>query len=252
MARDREGAVLGCLLGTALGDALGLWCEGLSPRRQRRLHPDTDRYHFFFGRGMVSDDTEHACMVAQALIVSAGDVPRFLRSLAWRLRFWLLGLPAGIGRATLRATVKLWLGFPPHRSGVFSAGNGPAMRSPLLGVCYGHDPEKLRALVRASTRLTHTDPKAEFGAFAVALAAHLAGVSTADAPLGEPFLQTLSGALGPEARAFLDLADRAVRQAAAGQSTADFAADLGLDRGGDGLRIPHRAGGPARLVAAPP
>src|SRR5205823_1644411 len=53
-----------------------------------------------------------------------------------------------------------------------SAGNGPAMRSALLGVCLGHDPPRLRAFVRASTRLTHTDPRAERGALLVALAAH--------------------------------------------------------------------------------
>src|SRR4051812_24774996 len=106
----RADAVVGCLLGTAVGDALGLWCEGMTPARQRRFHAEPDRPHFLFGRGMLSDDTEHACMTAQALVVSAGDERRFLRSLGWRLRWWLLGLPAGIGRATARSIVKLWLG----------------------------------------------------------------------------------------------------------------------------------------------
>lgn len=119
---------------------------------------------------MVSDDTEHTCMVAQALIVSGGDIRLFSRSLAWRLRFWLLGLPAGIGLATLRALVKLWLGFPASRSGVFSAGNGPAMRAAIIGAAFGGRPERMRGLARTSTRLTHTDPKAERGA----LAAHQA------------------------------------------------------------------------------
>ena len=41
-------------------------------------------------RGMVSDDTEHACMTAQALLASAGDPDLFARDLAWRLRLWLL------------------------------------------------------------------------------------------------------------------------------------------------------------------
>src|SRR5437868_15534006 len=96
-------AVVGCLLGTAVGDALGLPCENLSPRRQRRLFPKTDRYHFLLGHGMTPDDTEHACMVGQALLASGGEVRALARSLAWRLRGWLLGLPAGTGRATLRA-----------------------------------------------------------------------------------------------------------------------------------------------------
>lgn len=40
---------LGSLLGEALGDSIGLWCEGMSPRRQRRFGPYRQR--FFFGKG---------------------------------------------------------------------------------------------------------------------------------------------------------------------------------------------------------
>src|SRR2546421_292743 len=111
MPHQREDAIVGCLLGTAVGDALGLCAEGMSRRRQLRFYPRLDGPRFVFGRGMVSDDTEHTCMVAQALLAAGGDVRAFVRSFAWRLRFWLLGLPAGTGRATLRAVVKLWLGF---------------------------------------------------------------------------------------------------------------------------------------------
>jgi len=232
-------AIAGCLLGTAIGDALGLWCEGISPRRQQLYRKDPGRYHFLCGRGMVSDDTEHACMTAQALIASAGDEATFVRDLAWRLRWWLLRVPAGIGLATLRATLKLWIGFPPSRSGVFSAGNGPAMRSPLLGVCYGDQPDKLRRLVHASTQLTHTDPKAEHGALAVALAAHLASREPAAADLGAQFLQQLRGEL-PDAESFHRLLERAVKSAECGQATEAFALELGLANGVSGY-IYHTA-----------
>ncbi len=170
--RDRSDILAGVILGTAAGDALGLPREGLSARRARALFGGPPlRHRFLFGRGMISDDTEHTCLLAQALLRHPDDPDRFARSLAWGLRGWLLGLPAGIGKATLRACLKLWLGFPPSRSGVWSAGNGPAMRSALLGVCLGDDPGQLRAFVRAATRLTHTDPRAEYGALLVALAA---------------------------------------------------------------------------------
>jgi ADP-ribosyl-[dinitrogen reductase] hydrolase len=169
---DGADNLAGVILGTAVGDALGLPFENLSRRRLGRwLGQQLLGHRFLFGRGLVSDDTEHTCMVGQALLACPDDAERFARVLGWRLRFWLLSLPAGIGRATLRSTVKLWLGFPPRRSGVWSAGNGPAMRAALLGVCLGQDPEKLRAYMRASTRLTHTDPRAERGALLVALAA---------------------------------------------------------------------------------
>jgi ADP-ribosyl-[dinitrogen reductase] hydrolase len=86
---------------------------------------------------MISDDTEHCCMIAQALIVSAGEPDRFSQSFARRLRWWLLSFPPAIGWATLRALLKLWAGFPPEKSGVFSASNGPAMRSAILEYATG-------------------------------------------------------------------------------------------------------------------
>ena len=73
---------------------------------------------------MLSDDTEHACMTAQALL-TAGDEPvRVARALAWKLRWWLLALPAAVGWGTLSAIARSWIGFSPRRSGVQSAGNG--------------------------------------------------------------------------------------------------------------------------------
>ena len=223
-------AVMGCLLGTAVGDALGLAYEGLTPQRAERLFPDQTRYHFFFGKGMVSDDTEHACMTAQALIEARGDVALFARCLSRHLRFWLLGLPAGVGFATLRAISKLWSGVSPERSGVFSAGNGPAMRSALLGVCYGHDETTLTAFVRASTRLTHTDPKAYWGALAVALAAHCS--CTAKVVDGAQFYDRLKTLLAAEPVAeFLELIKAAVKSAQTGQPTKAFALTLGLKKG---------------------
>src|SRR5438128_9311927 len=114
---------VGVLLGMAVGDAIGLPREGLSARRALRLFgPPPLRHELILGRGMCSDDTEHACMTVQALLHSRGEPGAFARSLAWRLRWWIAALPAGVGLATLRACVKLWLGFSPSRSGVRSAG----------------------------------------------------------------------------------------------------------------------------------
>lgn len=221
-----EAAIVGCLLGTAVGDAVGLVCEGLPRRRQRRMYPNLDGPRLIGRRGMVSDDTEHACLVAQALIESAGEPEAFRRQLAGRLRRWLLGLPAGVGWATLRACLKLCLGVPLDRSGVRSAGNGPAMRNALLGVGYGEDLNRLRALVRASTRLTHTDPRAEDGALAVAVAAHVAGTEEGHEALAERFAHILHVAL-PEEDELRTLLHLAAESAALGETTAEFAASLG-------------------------
>lgn len=166
-----EDAAVGCVLGTAVGDALGLACEGLSAVCQERRFPSLDGYHMLFGKGLCSDDTEHTCMIAQSILVSGGDASAFERDFAWRLRWWFAGLPAGIGLATLKAILKLWLFVPKKYRGVYSAGNGPAMRSAILGVCFADDEQRMRQLVRLSSRLTHLDPKAECGALAIALAA---------------------------------------------------------------------------------
>jgi ADP-ribosyl-[dinitrogen reductase] hydrolase len=182
---SRRDAIVGSLLGMAVGDALGLAYEGLSARRAHRILGEPDRYRLLPNRGLISDDTEHACMVSQALIVAGGDVVCFRQDLARRLRWWLVRVPAGIGLATLRSILRLWVGYSPQRSGVFSAGNGPCMRSPLLGAAID-DLTQLRSFVSTVTRLTHSDPKAESGAEAVALASHLA--SRSEVINGEEFL----------------------------------------------------------------
>jgi ADP-ribosylglycohydrolase len=225
--------LIGVLLGMAVGDALGLPREGLSPRRAARMFPGPLRHRFVFGRGMISDDMEHACMTAQALLRAPNDPDGFARSLAWRLRGWLLGIPAGIGLATLRAIVRLWFGFPPHRSGVFSAGNGPAMRAPVLGVCLGDDLDRLRRFVRASTRLTHTDPKAERGAMLIALAAHHAATCPVSALNADGFLDRadLEASNDPELASLLAKLREHLRRNAV---PAEFAAAFGLQCGVSG------------------
>lgn len=194
-------AVEGVLLGTAVGDALGLPYENLAPGRAARLLGPPDRHRFFFGRGMVSDDTEHACLTAEALAASAGEPERFERELARGMRWWLVGLPAGLGWATMRACVRLWCGYPPARSGVPSAGNGPAMRAAVLGAAIDDRARRI-ATVRLATRVTHTDPRAEVGAQAVALAAHIACRASGEPRLAfESALEDLLASLADAATA---------------------------------------------------
>ena len=231
---ERETAIVGCILGTAVADALGLACEGVSRQRQRKLFPDISRYHLVFGK-VTSDDTEHSLMLAQSLIETGACAPEFLaarfaRNFAWRLRFWLLGLPAGIGMASLRAIVKLWLGFPGKYSGVWSAGNAPAMRVALIGVCYGEDRDRMRVLVRAATRITHTDPKAEAGALAVALAAHLSA-SHAVPVTPARYLEELRSLPDIHASGICELVEGVCSSIAAGETGEAFAERIGCAKG---------------------
>ena len=192
-APTHEDRLAGLLLGTAVGDSLGLPAEGLGPRTIAIRWKGIWRHRFFNGRGMISDDTEHTAMVAQCLLDHPTDPEGFQRALGRRLRWWLLCLPAGVGLATARAIMKLWLGIPPTRSGVASAGNGPAMRSAVIGAFFAHDPELRRRFVEASSQITHTDPRAVIAARAVAEIAALACTRSEDPPF--PRLQSLSGDL---------------------------------------------------------
>jgi ADP-ribosyl-[dinitrogen reductase] hydrolase len=227
-----DDAIVGSILGTAVGDAIGLPYEGLSKRRAQKLLGLPNRQRLVFGRGMVSDDTEQTCLVAQSLIESLGDVNQFQRRLLRRLQGWFLTVPAGVGFGTLRAISKSLVGFPPHRCGVFSAGNGPAMRSAILGAAID-DTHLLMEIVKASCTITHTDPKALFGAWAVALAANFARQESCVEPAD--YLAALRQTLFDEpADEFLELIERSIRSVERGESTAAFATSQGMERGVSG------------------
>lgn len=224
-----NGRLVGILLGTAVGDALGLPAEGITPQRQRRLFPHPWRHRFLFGHGMVSDDTEHTFFVAQSLLKHPDDLAAFQRTLAWHLRWWFLGLPAGIGLATAKACIKLCLGLPPTRSGVFSAGNGPAMRSAILGGYFHDNVEQLEHFVKASTEITHTDPKAFVGALAIArLASWAVRHDATSRPAMEEIEALLSDGREPGWNPLVD----SIKEAYVAKLTVtEFAAKLGLKKG---------------------
>lgn len=163
-----DSKIAGALIGTAVGDSIGLPLEGLKPERIRRLNWAKHLKHrFFFGRGMWSDDTEQMILLAQSLLRSEGQVSRFTKLFAWDLKWWLVGLPAATGLATAKAILKLWIGFSPDRSGIFSAGNGPAMRVAPIAIYFRNDQEERRAFTEAQTKITHSDPKALIATLAI-------------------------------------------------------------------------------------
>ncbi|GEM45214.1 ADP-ribosylglycohydrolase family protein [Deinococcus cellulosilyticus] len=218
----------GMLLGMAVGDALGLPYEHLPRQHAARLgHPD--RMRLWLGHGMVSDDTEHALLTLEALLRSGGDVDLFQKHLARNLIQWGHLLPISAGKATLVAVSRLFVGIPPERSGVMSAGNGPLMRSLPLGLMIT-EPEKLRQMVRVCTRITHLDPRAERGTLVLALAARF--ILEHRVLQITPFLEELFNWIpeeeDPELWDLLGLLDSSLENQ---QSTRDFALELGLESG---------------------
>jgi len=224
----------GVLLGTAVGDALGLPAEGVSRRRVARLFDKPWRHHLIFGHGMVSDDTEHTVFTSQALIAHPDSAARFARRFAWSLRWWFLSLPAGIGLGTLRSIVRLWLGFSPDNSGVRSAGNGAAMRVAPIGAVFWREPDLQEAYVVASTRVTHRDPRALVGARVVAtLCAWCFAHPGGERPDPDEFEQLLRRC-GSDDPQWLEIADGIAHAVAQDWQVQQYADSLGLGAGVSG------------------
>ncbi len=220
-----ETRLLGVLLGTATGDAIGLPCEGLAAKRIALLKWTSPLTHrFLLGRGMMSDDSEHTLMTANAWMQCPDNSVQFQRAFARKLRWWVLGLPAGVGLATARACFKLWVGIPPQRTGVYSAGNGGAMRSAILGVLFNEHPDRREAFTQALVEITHRDPRALVGARAVTEAVAMT------AQLGHPLghlpthaeVLAMLRKLAPEDSEWQDIVNEIERGLQASRSVADF------------------------------
>lgn len=221
------------LVATALADAHGLAVEGLSPRRLKRWYPKSlPVFSVWPGRGLVSDDTEHAALTAQALAMSAGHPQAFEKELARRLKRWLWAFPPATGLATGRALLRLSLGVSPEKSGARSAGNGACMRAPILGAMVTSS-GGLYDLVRRSSRMTHRDDRAIFGAFLIARWVQL--TVAAGRP---PRVEELRQATLPMARekeAWMAVFDRLEASLTLGQSTDTFVAEQGWKAGPTGF-----------------
>lgn len=221
----------GMVLGTAAGDAVGLPAEGIPKRRVMKMFKGPWRHRLVFGYGMLSDDTEHMLFVVQSLLAHHASVDLFVKRLGWCLRGWFISLPAGIGLATARACIKLCLGFRTDRSGVFSAGNGPVMRVAPIGALFASSPERLNTFTEASTRLTHTHPRALIGAKAIAVtAAMIIREELAVRPAVGAFIALLRG-IGPEDADWIAVTEKIECGLVNNWTVAEFAESIGQGQG---------------------
>jgi ADP-ribosylglycohydrolase len=183
---------LGAFYGLAIGDALGMPTQLLSRSVVEELFgelprfapgPDVSEISAGLPAGRVTDDTEQAVIVAQALIDGNGTID--LAQLAERLLDWERGMAAAgsldlLGPSTKRALTSVSEGAPPHQAGRWGDTNGAAMRITPVGLATPAEPlDRLCAAVAAANRLTHDTTMANAGASAIA-AAVSAGVDGAD------------------------------------------------------------------------
>lgn len=200
--RDRETALTGCLLGQALGDALGFVVEARPPRV---AHDYVENYllagrageldHPEFPFGQYSDDTQ----LARELVLSFADAggwssEGFARRLA---AFFGEGRDVGAGPGTRAAAMRLLGGTHWSRSGTPApyAGNGSAMRAAPLGLLFGEDTRSMVEVTVQQSLITHLDPRCSAGALAVAGAVSLA--AEGEPVRHEEFLGAISELTGP-------------------------------------------------------
>lgn len=145
------------MLGTFVGDALGMPYEGALPSEIPR---HVEMVEARRGRGTYTDDTEMAIGLAESILAEGAVVPdrlaeHFLRS---------CDPSRGYGAGTL-AVFGLWrrgVAVADAASQVFhgegSFGNGAAMRIAPLALRQFDDPEALRRDAALSARVTHAHP----------------------------------------------------------------------------------------------
>lgn len=234
--------ILGLFLGTAVGDAMGLPRENLSPKRSMKLfgkaiQPSLVVIPKLMRFSVCSDDTEHLWITADALICSQNSPELFSKFLSCNMKKWLLSFPVGAGKASLKASIKLLLGIAPDKSGVYSAGNGPAMRAPIIGAFFANNSEKLDQFLKISTIMTHTDPQAEEGAWVIAQAAALiVRANPQETPIEQFFDLVLSKIHSEQLKQALQLAKDYL---IAGQSFEEYLVAMNLDKNGISGYIGH-------------
>jgi poly(ADP-ribose) glycohydrolase ARH3 len=158
----------GCLLGLALGDALGAPFEGSyhgsSPVLSVDL-PEVLRY---------TDDTEMAIGVTESLISSVGFNPDDMA-----LKFvdnYHSYRGYGPGTTAILNMIRRGVSWGEANKKMFvngSFGNGAAMRVAPLGLFYSNDAERLRKVVEEASSITHSHPLGKEGAVILAYAISL-------------------------------------------------------------------------------
>ncbi|TGS11839.1 ADP-ribosylglycohydrolase family protein [Mesorhizobium sp. M2E.F.Ca.ET.209.01.1.1] len=192
MAGEAIDRAMGALVGGALGDALGMPTQLLSPGRIVELYghvegfvAPSDDHPVSKGlpAGAITDDTEQALLLGRILVESGErfDHARWVNALLdWERDVKARGSYDLLGPSTKRAIDAINSGVPAEEAGRGGDTNGAAMRIGPVGIMM--PPEPLGALVAKvaeTCRATHNTSIAIASASAVAAAVSL-GVSGGD------------------------------------------------------------------------
>ena len=182
----------GALAGLALGDALGMPTQAMSPEQIRAVYGritglvDADAsqpYAPGMPAGSVTDDTEQALLIASLLVRGRGsssghaalDAGEFAHALlAWEDSMIERGSLDLLGPSTKAALERVRAGADPLSVGGAGTTNGAAMRVTPIGVAVSTaDPEAFAEAVWSSCRVTHATRQGFQSAALVAAAVSL-------------------------------------------------------------------------------
>ena len=197
----------GALAGLALGDALGMPTQVMSPEQIRAVYGritglvDGDAsqpYAPGMPAGSVTDDTEQALLIASLLVRGRGsssgrvalNAVEFAHALlAWEDSMIERGSLDLLGPSTKAALERVRAGEDPLTVGGAGTTNGAAMRVTPIGIAVStEDPEAFAEAVWSSCRVTHATRQG-FQSAALVAAAVSMGIDTVRTP--SPDLRSL-------------------------------------------------------------
>ena len=183
----------GAFAGLALGDALGMPTQAMSPEQIRAVYgrvtglvdgDDSQPYAPGMPAGSVTDDTEQALLIASLLVrgggsssgrvaLDAGDFSHAL--LSWEDSMIERGSLDLLGPSTKAALERVRAGDDPLTVGGLGTTNGAAMRVTPIGIAVSTaDPEVFADAVWSSCQVTHATRQGFQSAALVAAAVSLA------------------------------------------------------------------------------
>jgi ADP-ribosylglycohydrolase len=198
---DLRARFVGCAVGSAVGDALGMPVEAFPPAKLRAQFgevrdflPSDPRLAYPLQAGQWTDDTQLSLDTLHSLVelgrVDGADlVRRFSAAHETGLRF--------SGYTVNQALRRLRTGVPWDQAGLGAdhcQGNGAAMRTAPIGLFDAFRPERLAEDVRLASMVTHKHPEAQAGGLAVAWLVSRAATGTLHL---DTLVEDLAEVLGP-------------------------------------------------------
>jgi ADP-ribosylglycohydrolase len=196
--RELASRFVGSVVGFAVGDALGMPAQFLTPTQIRRyygkpisgfLRAHPGHSSDFLPPGSYTDDTQMLLATAECLVECGKmDPPRQADAL---LSWYLNTVPHRTAmRANVRACKHLAAGRSWSKSGVFSSGCGAAVRMPPIGLLLFRHPESLMRGALDDCIITHNEPRAKAASVAVAYLTARLLQSTPRCSPGDQVLET--------------------------------------------------------------